>query len=202
MVARRREHTRDEMVALVTRAAEKLGARDGLRGITMRGLAAAVGYAPNSIYHSVGDIDTVILRLNARTLDRITRALGERLKPNLGSEDTVYALAEGYMDFVAANHRLWSILVDYAPRREKPFPDWYQAAFARPLGLVGEALAPLFPDPADRRRSVAVLWASLHGIASLSFSGKLRVISDDAAPTLARLLVSRFLAGREPGGAR
>ncbi len=197
MVARRLEHTREEMIDLVAAAAEEIGAGEGLPGITMRRLAAAVGYAPNSIYHAVGDMDEVILRLNARTLERLRRALQRRIRPTETPEEAALAIADGYMAFVRQNHRLWSILVDYTRRDTAPLPDWYQAALSRPLSLVKEALAPLFPDPEDRRRSVAVLWAALHGIAALSLSGKLGMVTPDDAPELARLLVRRYLAGSE-----
>ena len=43
-------------------------------------------------------------------------------------------------------------------------------------------------------QAVAALWASLHGLASLSTSGKLGALTDAAPADLARLLVSRFLA--------
>lgn len=195
MVARRLEHTREEMIDLVAEKAEEIGAREGLAGITMRRLATAVGYAPNSIYHSVGDMDAVILRLNARTLDRLRRSLQRRIRPARTPEDTALAIADGYMAFVRQNHRLWSILVDYIRRDQGALPDWYEAALSRPLALVEEALAPLFPDPEDRRRSVAALWASLHGIAALSLSGKLGMVTADDAPDLARMLVSRYVAG-------
>ena len=75
MVARRQEHTRDELAAMVVTAAEEIAAAEGLAGVTMRRLAAAVGYAPNSIYHAVGDMDEIVLRLNARTLDLLCWSL-------------------------------------------------------------------------------------------------------------------------------
>ena len=199
MVARRQEHSREEMIAMVTAAAEDIGARDGLAGITMRRLAAAVGYAPNSIYHSVGDMDQVILRLNADTLERLHRSLRRRIRPEMDPGEAALAIADGYMAFVRQNHRLWSILVDYVRRDSGPLPDWYEAALARPLALVGETLAPLFADEEDARRSVAALWAGLHGIAALALSGKLGMVTPEDAPTLARLLVRRYLAGAAAG---
>ena len=197
MVARRLEHTKAELAALVLDAAEAIGEREGLDGITMRRLAAAVGYAPNSIYHALGDMDAVILRLNARTLARLTASLRRRLRAVPDGEAAAMALADGYMAFVRAHHRLWSILVEHRLGEGRTLPDWYREALQAPLDLVGEALAPLFPDADDRRRSVAVLWAALHGIGSLSLGGKLGIVTPEDAPTLARLLVARYLAGRE-----
>jgi AcrR family transcriptional regulator len=196
MVARRQEHTRGQLEALVVGAAEEIAVREGLAGVTMRRLAAAIGYAPNSIYHAVGDMDAIVLRLNVRTLDKMTRSLRRRLVGAADPDAAVDALVEGYVGFVRRNGGLWSAVVDYVLRGKGPFPEWYEAALARPLALVDGALAPFFPDEADRRRSTAVLWAGLHGIASLAQSGKLGVVTGDDALPLARLLVRRYLAGR------
>ena len=119
----------------------------------------------------------------------------------MAPEEAALAIADGYMAFVRQNHRLWSILVDYARRDPGPLPEWYDAALARPLSLVKDALAPLFPDAEDRRRSVAALWAALHGIAALALSGKLGMVTPDDAPTLARLVVERYIAGSEGANA-
>jgi AcrR family transcriptional regulator len=185
------------MAELVVSAAEEIAEREGLAGVTMRRLAAAVGYAPNSIYHSVGDMDEVVLRLNARTLDRLCRSLKRRLPADASPEKAVEAMVEGYMAFVRRHHGLWSVLVEYGRKAKGPFPDWYQAVLARPLSLVDEVLKPFFPDAGDRRRSVAILWAALHGIASLSLSGKLGVVTPEDALPLGRLVVARYLAGRK-----
>jgi AcrR family transcriptional regulator len=197
MVARRLEHSRDELAAMVVTAAEEIAASDGLEGITMRRLAAAVGYAPNSIYHAVGDMDEIILRLNARTLDLLAWSLRRCLPGTRTPDAAVDAIVEGYVAFVRRHPGLWSVIVDYVRRGKGPFPDWYREALAKPLELVDEVLAPFFPDADDRRRSTAVLWAALHGIVSLTRSGKLGVVSDGEALPLARLVVRRYLAGRE-----
>ena len=196
MVARRQEHTREELAAMVVAAAEEIAAAEGLAGITMRRLAAAVGYAPNSIYHAVGDMDEIVLRLNARTLDLLCWSLRRRLAGALAPESAVDAVVEGYIAFVRRHPGLWSVILDYVRRGKGPAPDWYQAALSRPLELVDEVLPPFFPDPDDRRRSTAVLWAALHGIASLTLSGKLGVVTGDDALPLGRLVVTRYLAGR------
>ena len=75
-----------------------------------------------------------------------------------------------------------------------PLLPWYEAALAEATGLVDALLKPLIPDEAERRRSVATLWAALQGIAALAGSGKLAVVSQDDPRGMGRLLVRRFLA--------
>lgn len=189
----RGEHDRDAFVALTAQAAESIVRNEGFRALGMRRLAAAIGYAPNSIYNALGDLDQVILRVNARTLERLHAALLAAIVPNAPPRANAGALAEAYLGFVAADPRVWSLLFEHHAAPDRPFPDWYAQALARATGLVDAQLAPLIPDAVQRRQAVAVLWASLHGLASLSTQHKLAVLAPEPPRALARLLVERFL---------
>jgi Lon protease-like protein len=79
--------------------------------------------------------------------------------------------------------------------RGSAFPDWYERALADTTRLVDEVLKPLIADEAERRRSVATLWASLHGLASLATSGKLAIVDAEDPHAMAELLIRRFLEG-------
>ena len=189
----RGEHDREGFIGLVAGTAESLVRNEGFRALGMRRLAAAIGYAPNSIYNAVGDLDQVVLRVNARTLARLHAALVAEIDPNRAARDNALALADAYLVFVAADPRVWSLLFEHLAAPDQPFPDWYAAALAEPVGLVDTVLAPLIADPDERRRAVAALWAALHGLASLSTSRNLAVLTPDPPRELARLLVGRFL---------
>jgi AcrR family transcriptional regulator len=178
---------------LVAGAAESLVRNEGYRALGMRRLAAAIGYAPNSIYNAVGDLDQVVLRVNARTLARLHTALSAVIDPERAARDNALALADAYLVFVAADPRVWSLLFEHLVAPDQPFPDWYAAALAEPVMLVDTVLAPLIAPADERRRAVAALWAALHGLASLSTSRKLAVLTPDPPQDLARLLVGRFL---------
>ncbi|KAB7785887.1 Transcriptional regulator AcrR family [Methylorubrum populi] len=189
----RGEHDREGFIGLVAGTAESLVRNEGFRALGMRRLAAAIGYAPNSIYNAVGDLDQVVLRVNARTLARLHAALAAEIDPTRAARDNALALADAYLVFVAADPRVWSLLFEHLAAPDQPFPDWYAAALAEPVGLVDTVLAPLIAEPDERRRAVAALWAALHGLASLSTSRKLAVLTPDPPRELARLLVGRFL---------
>lgn len=189
----RGEHDREGFIALVAGAAESLVRNEGYRALGMRRLAAAIGYAPNSIYNAVGDLDQVVLRVNARTLARLHTVLSAVIDPERAARDNALALADAYLVFVAADPRVWSLLFEHLVAPDQPFPDWYAAALAEPVMLVDTVLAPLIVPADERRRAVAALWAALHGLASLSTSRKLAVLTPDPPQDLARLLVGRFL---------
>ena len=75
---------------------------------------------------------------------------------------------------------------------------WSNVGYAHMrLGLLEDALAPLFtPEKADAKANAArTLWAGLHGICSLSGSGKLQVVSTQTVRAMAEGLVANYVAG-------
>jgi AcrR family transcriptional regulator len=183
---------REDMIEKVLDAAERAARAGGLRAIGMRRIASEIGYVAGSIYNTLGDLDEVILRLNARTLRRLREHIADRISPRRDAASNAFAVADAYLDFVAADPLVWSLILEHStPGRE--FPDWYQHELSQTTGLVDEVLKPLIPDPAERRASVAILWAALHGLASLSSTGKLAVINGANPRGMAHLLIARFL---------
>jgi AcrR family transcriptional regulator len=197
-VARRVDHTREELAGLVIGAAEEIARAEGLRGLTMRRIAMAIGYAPGSIYNAVGDFDEVVLRVNARTLERLRDHLSGAVDPTRSPLDNALAVSDGYLAFVDAQPRLWGLILEHVLPAGRRFPPWYEAALSGATEFVDALLAPLVPDDAERRRSVATLWAALHGLASLSTSGKLAAVNDEQPRELGRLLVRRFFGASAP----
>jgi AcrR family transcriptional regulator len=197
-MARRTDHSREELADLVIRAAEALASEEGLRGVAMRRIATAIGYAPGSIYNAVGDLDAVVLRVNARTLERLRAHLARVVDPARAPLNNALAVADGYLDFVMRQPRLWGLILEHVLPRGSAFPDWYATALGETTRLVDDVLRPLIADEAERRRSVATLWAALHGLASLAASGKLAVVDEDDPHAMAHLLIRRFLEGAEP----
>lgn len=191
----RGEHNRDEFRALVVEAAERIAHVEGLKGLGMRRLAAEIGYAPNSIYHAVGDLDDVILLVNARTLSRLETHLAAAAGARPGGRERILGLADAYFDFVFAEPRLWSLLFEHGLPAGRDVSDDYRAALARPIALVADAFAPLVADPKARARLVAGLWAALHGLASLAAAGKLGLVTDAEPAALGRLVLGHVLAG-------
>jgi AcrR family transcriptional regulator len=192
-MARPTKHTRDDVVRMVVDAAEKLARKKGLRGLSLRKIAGEVGYAPGSLYHLIGDLDAIILHLNARTLARLSSFLKTRIDASRPAADNAFAIADGYLDFVMAEPRLWGLILEHTLPAGTKTPAWYGQTLASTTGLVDEVLRPLISDDEERQFAVVSLWAALHGIASLATSGKLTAVHDGAPHVMARQLIARFL---------
>lgn len=201
-MARRSDHTREELAALVIDAASALAAREGLRGIAMRRIAERIGYAPGSIYNAVGDLDDVVLRVNAATLTALAARLEAKLVKggDVAPAERALVLAEAYLDYVSEHRLLWGVLFEHRLPPGRSLPGWFIAARDRPVQVVLQALAPLFPgSAADRRRAVLTLWAALQGVVSTAIGGTLSSLAPRVEPRrVVRLLVGRYVTGRSP----
>jgi len=200
-MARRSDHSREELSGLVIAAARTIAAKAGWPAVTMRAIAGRIGYAPGSIYNAVGDLDAVLLRVNAATLETLAvelEAVLERFGPETDITARALALADSYMRFVEKNARLWASVLERVPRAEDPVPDWYAAPRLRLIESVSAAIAPVFPQVKARRRAVVALWAALQGVAALAIGGNLAFAAGEIAPRdIARSIVLRYLTGRE-----
>jgi AcrR family transcriptional regulator len=200
-MARRKDHSRAELGALVLEAATALATAEGLRGVAMRRIAEAIGYAPGSIYNAVGDLDDVVLRVNGATLTGLAAALEAALAarpehaPASAPEARALVLAEAYLDYVSARRLLWGMLFEHTLPAGRTAPDWFREMRDAPVQVVMGALGPLFPgDAAERRRAVLTLWAALQGVVAMALSGALAALGDEAEPRrLVRLLVARYV---------
>ncbi len=178
----------------ILNVAGALAEKDGLRGVAMRAIAAQLGVAPGTIYNVVGDIDEIVLLVNAQTLRRLQSALQTAIDTQRAPLDNAYAVADAYVVFVLENSKTWSMLLEHSLAPGAAAPSWFLDELERTIGIVDAALQPMLPDPADRRRSVATLWASLQGLASLAAAEKLSAVYADDPRDLARLLIGRFFA--------
>lgn len=194
-MARRSDHTRDELERMIIDAAKGIAEDEGLRGIGMRRIAAKIGYTPGTIYNVVGDLDQVILAMNAETLTAFRHRLQAVWDSDAPAQERPHLFAEAYLDFVFEYPRLWGVLFEHTLPEGQVAPDWYREILDNTVSTAVDALLPLFKDRETAHLSVATLWASLHGIATLSITNRLISVGVEDPRPLAATLIERFLAG-------
>jgi AcrR family transcriptional regulator len=182
----------------ILKVAEGLAEAEGLRGVGVRAIASQLGISPGTIYNVVGDVDDVIVLVNAQTLQRLQNVLRGEILPEREAMLNVFAIADAYVGFVLGNVKHWSMLLEHSLASDKSLPDWYRNELDQTIELVDCALKPLIRAKKERQRCVAALWASLQGIASLAASGKLSMVNQDDPRDLARLLIGRFFGVSPP----
>jgi AcrR family transcriptional regulator len=177
----------------ILKVASGLADADGLRGVGVRAIAAKLQISPGTLYNVIGDIDDIILRVNEQSLIGLRDALRNAAAAERDPMTNVLAAAKAYVDFVRANPRRWSMLIEYSLATDKELPAWYHKTLDETIGTVDQLLRPLIAGRRDRQRAVTILWAALEGIASLTATGKLSLVSDEDPHVLVKLLISRFL---------
>ena len=193
-MGRRSDHSRDELYAMALKAARDIAEEEGLHGLTTRRIAQEIGYTVGTLYNVFENLDDLILHLNGTTLDDLYEVCS-KVRLDEESEAAVLALAESYVRFIREHPKRWSILFEHHLPDGRELPEWHHEKVRRLLGLLEQALAPLFApgQEAERHHSARVLWASLYGIGALESVSKLG--QNVSVESLSESLFSNFLAG-------
>lgn len=193
-MARRSDHSREELFELALTAARQLAEDDGLRGVTARGVARKIGYTIGTIYNVFDDLDDLIVQLNTRTLDEMYASLSS-LKPGSGTEKYLYALARRYMEFTQQHPRLWGLLFEHRLPEGRTLPETYYERVFRLYELIEIAIEPYFGARQQRkkRHMARVLWSSVYGICLLGMLDK--IATEESPPEMVKTLVKMFVLG-------
>lgn len=187
-MARRYDHTPDEVREMAMQCGTEMLAELGYRGFSARGVAARMGYTVGTLYNLFENLDMFILHLNARTLEEWHTTLRQRLERTKG--DKIRALARGYLEFSRMHYHRFMALFEH---QVEVIPDWYKPKMRQMFELVEEALRAHMNESKKARHMAKVLWASIHGITVLSLSGKLEVVEADSAEKLMDTVIDSVL---------
>jgi AcrR family transcriptional regulator len=190
-MARRGEHSREEIRRMALDAAEAIVAAHGYRGLSARKVAADIHYTVGTLYLVFENLDDLILHVNGRTLDELFAWLKEKQASAHNPEAALIALANAYIAYAEAQSPRWNMLFEFLADKGEILPEWYQEKLGKVFGLVEAALCSLTQDQAKIQHAARVLWASVHGICVL----KVRQRMNLDAEAMARMLIENFLSG-------
>lgn len=195
-MARRSDHTREELTRIALDAAHSITAREGLRGLRARQIARDIGYTIGTLYNLFDDFDDLILHMNGETLDALY-AVCSKVELKGDPVADLEALAERYLEFTRGHPQQWNAVFEHTLPRGRALPEWYSEKVAKLVALEAQALAPLFPDgtPDDIAHHARVLWTSLFGMAVVESAGRLP--EGESARSLVRSLIATYVSGLE-----
>lgn len=200
-MARRSDHTREELKQLILDKAWKIAGKKGFEGLTARAIAAEAGYAPGTIYNLFKSMDDLILQINARTLDLLYETLSNPAcnDPKKSPSGNMKAMAASYMAFARDYRPYWLMLFHFRLPEGRKVQKWYQGKIDALFEPLEKLLTPLFTERQKNKRKMAarVLWSSVHGLCFLQETGKVSIVSGDdgQAGDMAAYLIDTFLAG-------
>jgi AcrR family transcriptional regulator len=194
-MARRSEHSQEEIRKMVLNAAQDIVINEGFSALNARKIAAKVGYTVGSIYMVFVNMAELTLHIKARTLDDIALLL-EQVN-DLNAAQNIEELAKAYLRFASRNFNRWIMIFEDPLPRNSMACEWYQLKVDHVFSLVENQfnrLTPNYPD-SQKKRATRALWAGVHGICSLSLSGNLDFVSVDDVEESVVLLVRSFIQG-------
>ena len=165
----RRAALRDSLIA----HAERRIADDGLANLRARDLAKDAGCAVGAIYNVFGDLNDLVLAVNARTFDRLGAAVAESLAAApQDPTDQLIVMSHAYHCFAAEHYHRWRALFDIDRPEGQAAPDWYLTEMGRLFAYIDAPLSVLFPDLSteDRDLMTRALFSSVHGIILLALN--------------------------------
>lgn len=191
-MARRSDHTREELKNLCVRAGYDLIRAEGLGEFSARKVARAVGYTVGTLYHVFDSYENFMLHIQGAVLDDWFDAL----KDDCGDDPTLQELASFYIYYAGKNYNTWSLLFSRPATSKEEMPDWYREKFSRLFEVVEKCFAPYVAgDKVEAAKHARLLWASIHGICNLSVTGKLALVGGEPAELMVNRLIDHYLKG-------
>jgi AcrR family transcriptional regulator len=196
-MARRNDHSRDEIREMALAAAEKIILEQGAKGLSARKVAAAIGYTVGTLYLVFDNLDDLILQVNAHTLDRLHDRMTEDQARHKDPMERLLQLGHTYISFADEEPHRWELIFEHRlPEGQQP-PRWFREKVARMFSLVETSLEPLATNrsPQEIKQAAAALWSGVHGICILAISGQLDVAGVESVQDLTHSLMSNYLRG-------
>lgn len=194
-MARRNDHTKDEIREMVVLSGLELIKKSGFSGFSTRQIAKEIGYTVGTLYNVFDNYDDIILHINAATLDEMRKFIEKRLNSKLKGVEAAKQLAHLYIEFAYNNRNNWSALFEYVIPSQLELPQWYSQEIERLFGIVESILVEFIDKKSDALKHAKVIWASIHGICILGLTQKLNLTGADTMEVLADSMIENYLRG-------
>ena len=195
-MARRSEHSLEEIKEMVLNAAETIVIEEGFAALKVRKIAMDIGYTVGSVYMVFDNMADLITHVKARALDDIAAQLNE-VEDCGQPERCIMELAKAYLAFASEHFNRWSMIFEYRVAEDAVSPAWYQQkvdALFKPLETQIKRLTPAASEQ-QTMRAARALWSGIHGVCILSLTGKLDAVGINDVENTITLLVENFLRG-------
>ena len=202
----RREREREETRGKILEAAREMFVANGVEAVTMRAIAERIEYTPTAIYHHFRDKNALITELVQRDFAALARKFA-----SVGRIDDpverVRRFGQGYVDF-ALEHPSHYRFMFMTPESRfgglgEDGNDAGVTAYAFLRDTVAECIATgrFRPEYDDVELVAQMLWAAVHGVASLHITKKGDGWFDwrDAQQTSGLMCAAMFAGMLRPG---
>ena len=195
-MARRSEHSLEEIREMVLSAAETIVVEEGFAALKVRKIAMDIGYTVGSVYMVFDNMADLITHIKARTLNDIAEQL-QKVSDDGDPQRCILELAQAYLTFASQHFNRWSMIFEHRVAEDAVSPPWYQQKIDVLFKPLETHIKRLKPESSERqvRRAARAMWGGIHGVCILSLTGKLDAVGIHDVENTLRLLVENFLRG-------
>ncbi len=193
-MARRSDHSREELIEMALSTAEQFLARQSIHDISARQIAKTMGYTVGTLYTLFANLADLQLHVNGRTLAALHSSCLANDSSDRAPVARIQSYAHAYSDFAREQPFRWrAVFTRILPPGEQ-LPDWFQARVNAMFDMLEEPLRQLAPSRSPKQISDAArtLWGSVHGITALALDDQLFSQSGSVA-AMTDELIARFL---------
>lgn len=196
-MARRSDHSREEIREMALAAAERIVAEHGHSGLSARKVASAIGYTVGTLYLVFDNLDDLVLQVNARTLDRLYTQMVKDQAQCRDARERLLQLGHTYIRFADEDPHCWEMIFESRFPQGQGMPEWFREKVVRMFWLVEVGLEPFarHHSPQAIAQAARALWSGVHGICILAITNKLDVAGVDSVQDLAQSLMSNYIIG-------
>jgi len=194
-MARRSDHTREELQSMSIDAARAIISTEGLEGVSARKVAQRIGYTVGTLYQAFENIHDLVLHANAFTLSEMLAELEASFNSTKEPQQRMVKLAEAYLHFAENHQRQWAAVFRHSLPQGYVMPDWYQARIDALFSLIENGLRAMAPKRSRQSVQLAsrALWSGVHGICILHTGDKLFSDTIASPQSLLHSLVKHYL---------
>ena len=195
-MARRSDHTKEELQDLIVGETMNLVDDFGATNITAREIAARIGYAPGTLYTRFDNLGAIFLQVNVRILERMKTQIQGAIDSAGDPADRLLEMGYAYLGFAEAHPHWFALLFNHKLQQGQSVPAYLQEIVDSLFDLVRAELAALDPKAtaAELELGVRALWCGVHGICALSLADRVVTQHWRADRLVLKTLVNHFLA--------
>ena len=123
-MARRNDHTREELMEMAISAGQKIISEDGFDQFSARKVAKEIGYTVGTIYNIFDSHNDLILHINSATLDDMYAFITHKMNKKHSGNNAIKNLFSYYIMFAQENYNRWSALFEFNIPQGDSLPDW------------------------------------------------------------------------------
>ncbi len=166
----------------------------GLSSLKARELAKEAGCALGAIYNVFADLHDLVLEVNGRTFKKLGAAVSASYDGTETPRARLILMSNAYLDFAAANPKLWRALFDIEMPSDGPVPDWYLTSLAGLFANIRAPLEELYPDmeSAELDLMTRAMFSAVHGIVLLGLENRISGVPPEHIRTMIAQVLSRI----------